>query len=113
MRVLVVFEEDYRLKERVKALPGRRGLSGGEDVESKKQAEFVRLYIRVDEAANTLHAQAAEVCEMAKRIEELTKDTLLQDAGMRARVEARTTQEHVEDLRRALGEMGKELRGQA
>ena len=49
----------------------------------------MRLYIQADEAANALHTQATEVYEMAKRIEDLTKDTLLHYAGLRVRVEAR------------------------
>ena len=44
-------------------------------MDTEKQAELVRLYIRADEAANALLVQAAEVYEMAKRIEDLTKDT--------------------------------------
>ena len=30
-------------------------------MDTEKQAEFVRLYVRADEAAGTLHAQALEV----------------------------------------------------
>ena len=48
----------------------------------------MRLYVQADEAANALHTQATEVYEMAKRIEDLTKDTLLHYAGLRVRVEA-------------------------
>ena len=58
-------------------------------MDTEKQAELVRLYIRADEAANALLVQAIEVYEMTKRIEDLTKDTLLHYAGLRARVEAR------------------------
>ncbi|MDQ4002045.1 MAG: hypothetical protein M3283_13855 [Actinomycetota bacterium] len=50
-------------------------------MDGEKQAELVRLYVQADEAANALHAQAAEVHDMAKRIEKLTKDTLLQFAA--------------------------------
>jgi len=42
-------------------------------MDTEKQAELVRLYIRADEAANALHTQAQEVYEMAKGIEELTR----------------------------------------
>jgi len=44
-------------------------------MDTEKQAELVRLYIRADEEANALLVQAIEVYEMAKRIEDLTKDT--------------------------------------
>ena len=44
-------------------------------MDTEKQAEFVRLYIRTDEEANALHTQATEVYEMARKLEELTKDT--------------------------------------
>jgi hypothetical protein len=44
-------------------------------MDTEKQAELVRLYIRADEAANALHTQATEVYEMAKKVEDLTKDT--------------------------------------
>jgi len=37
----------------------------------------VRLYIRADEEANALLVQAAEVYEMTKRIEDLSKDTTI------------------------------------
>ena len=80
---------------------------------TEKQTELVRLYIRADEEANALHTQATEVYEMTKRIEELTKDTLLHYAGLRAKVEARAAFEQATDLRRALEQMGKEMRGEA
>ena len=35
----------------------------------------MRLYVQADEEANALLVQAIEVYEMAKRIEDLTKDT--------------------------------------
>jgi len=70
------------------------------------------LYVQADEAANALHAQAIEVYEMAKRIEDLTKDTTISYSGLRVRVEARSVFEQAADLRRELEEMGKELRGE-
>jgi len=72
----------------------------------------VRLYIQADEEANALHTQATEVYEMAKKLEELTEDTTISYAGLRARVEARAAWEQASDLRRALEEMGTELRGE-
>jgi len=50
---------------------------------------------------------------MAKRIEELTKDTTIRYATLRVRVEARAAFEQATDLRLALEEMGKEMRGEA
>jgi hypothetical protein len=82
-------------------------------MDGEKQAELVRLYVQADEAANALHAQAEEVYEMARKLEELTKDTTIRYATLKVRVEARATFEQAKDLRRALEEMGKELRGQA
>ena len=73
----------------------------------------MRLYIQADEEANALLVQAAEVYEMAKRIEDLTKDTTIRYATLKVRVEARATWEQAGDLRHALEEMSKELRGQA
>ena len=70
------------------------------------------MYVQADEAANALHAQAIEVYEMAKRIEDLTKDTTISYSGLRVRVEARSVFEQAADLRRELEEMGKELRGE-
>jgi hypothetical protein len=82
-------------------------------MDTEKQAELVRLYIRADEAANALHTQATEVYEIAKRIEDLTKDSTIRYAGLRVRVEARAAFEQATDLRRALEEMGEEMRGEA
>jgi len=65
-----------------------------------------------DEEANALLVQAIEVYEMAKRIEDLTKDTTISYAGLRVRVDARAAFEQVEDLRQELEEMGKELGGE-
>jgi hypothetical protein len=49
---------------------------------------------------------------MATKLEDLTKDTTIRYATLRVRVEARATFEQATDLRRALEEMGKELRGE-
>jgi len=46
-------------------------------------------------------------------LEDLTKYTTISYAGLRVRVEARSVWEQAEDLRGALEERGKELRGQA
>ena len=81
-------------------------------MDTEKQAELVRLYVRADEEANALHTQAGEVYEMAKRIEDLTKDTTIRSATLRVRVEARAAFEQAKDLREALEEMGKEMRGE-
>jgi uncharacterized coiled-coil DUF342 family protein len=79
----------------------------------KKREEFAGLHIRMSQATDTLNTQAEEVYEMAKGIEELTKDTTIRYAALRVRVEARAAFEQAEDLRRALEEMGKEMRGGA
>ena len=73
----------------------------------------MRLYVQADEEANTLHAQATEVYEMARKLEELTKDTTIRYATLRARVESRAAFEQANDLRLALEEMGEEMRGGA
>ena len=70
-------------------------------IDGEKQAELVRLYVRADEEANALHTQATEVYEMARRIEDLTKDTTISYSGLRVRVEARAALEQATDLRRA------------
>jgi len=73
----------------------------------------VRLYVRLQEATESLHTQAEEVYEMARKLEELTKDTTIRYTTLKVRVEARASFEQATDLRRELEEMGKELRGQA
>jgi hypothetical protein len=50
---------------------------------------------------------------MAKRLEDLTKDTTIRYAGLRVRVEARAAVEQAKDLREVLDEMGKEVRGES
>jgi plasmid maintenance system antidote protein VapI len=79
----------------------------------KKREEFARLHIQVRQATDSLHTQAEEVYEIAKELESLTKDTTIRYATLRVRVEARAAFEQVNDLRRALEEMGKEMRGEA
>jgi hypothetical protein len=76
-----------------------------------KREEFTELRIRMRQATEAFHIQATEVYEMARKLEELTKDTTIRYAGLRVRVEARATFEQATDLRRELEEMGKELRG--
>ena len=65
------------------------------------------------QATESLHTQAEEVYEMARKLEDLTKDTTIRYATLRVRVEARAAFEQAIDLRRALEEMGKEMRGEA
>ena len=81
-------------------------------MDTEKQAELVRLYIQADEEANALHTQAIEVYEIARKLEDLTKDTTIRYAGLRVRVEDRSVWEQATDLRRELEEMVKELRGE-
>jgi hypothetical protein len=82
-------------------------------MDHKKREEFVGLYIQMRQAADSLHTQAEEVYEMAKEIDEVTKDTTIRYATLKVRVEARAAFEQAKDLRRALEEMGKEMRGGA
>ena len=82
-------------------------------MDAEKRAELLQLHIQMRQAADSLHSQAQEVREMAKRIEDLTKDTTIRYAALRVRVEARAAFEQATDLRRELEEMGEELRGQA
>ena len=64
------------------------------------------------QATESLHTQAEEVYEMARKLEDLTKDTTIRYATLRVRVEARAAREQVEDLRSALEAMGEEMRGE-
>jgi hypothetical protein len=82
-------------------------------MDTEKQAELVRLYVRLQEVTESLHTQAEEVYEMARKLEELTKDTTIRYATLKVRVEARAAFEQATDLRRELEEMGKEMRGEA
>jgi hypothetical protein len=45
-------------------------------MDTEKQAELVRLYVRLQEATGSLHTQAQEVYEIARELEELTKTPL-------------------------------------
>ncbi len=88
------------------------GCSGAkEDVDGEKRLELTRLHNETQEAADALHAQAEEVYEMTEEPEELTKDTGVRYAGMRARVEASATWNQAADLCRALEGMPKKTRG--
>ena len=64
------------------------------------------------QATESLHTQAEEVYEMARKLEDLTQDTTIRYATLRVRVEARAAREQATDLRSALEEMGEEMRGQ-
>jgi hypothetical protein len=66
--------------------------------------ELVDLYTRTQNAAQALHAQAAEIHELTKRLEELTKYTPARYATTRAKVEARAALEQTEELGERLGE---------
>ena len=65
------------------------------------------------QATDALNTQAEEVYEMAKAMEERTKDTTIRYAALRVRVEARAAFEQATDLRRALEEMGEDMRGES
>ena len=58
-------------------------------MDTETQAELVKLHIRMRRATDSLHTQAKEVYEVAKEIEELTKDTTIRYATLKVRVEAR------------------------
>jgi len=80
----------------------------------KKREEFTTLHTRMRQATDSLHTQAQEVYEMARKLEDLTKDTTIRYATLRVRVEARRAAfEQATDLRRALEEMGEEMRGES
>jgi hypothetical protein len=81
-------------------------------MDTEKREEFVEVRIRMRQATDSLHTQAEEVYDMARKLEDLTKDTTIRYATLKVRVEARATFEQATDLRRALEEMGKELRGE-
>jgi DNA-directed RNA polymerase subunit F len=72
----------------------------------------VGLHIQMRQATESLHTQAEEIYEMARKLEDLTKDTTIRYATLRVRVEARAAREQVEDLRSALEAMGEEMRGE-
>jgi hypothetical protein len=50
---------------------------------------------------------------MARKLEDLTKDTTLRYTGLRVSVEARAAFEQARDLREALDEMGMQMRGES
>jgi hypothetical protein len=56
-------------------------------------------------AADALHAKAAEIHELTKRLKTLTKDPAWY-AGMRARVEAKAALEQADELGWVLEELG-------
>ena len=58
-------------------------------MDDEKQAEFVKLRIRLRQAANFLHTRAQQVYEIARKLEERTKDTTIRYVGLRVKVEAR------------------------
>ena len=78
----------------------------------KKREEFVGLRIQMCPAVAPLNTQAEELYEMAGKQEELTKDTTIRYAGLRVSVEARAAFEQAKDLREALEEVDKEMRGE-
>jgi len=65
------------------------------------------------QATDALNTQAGEVYEIARKLEDLTKDTTIRYATLTLRVEARAAFEQATDLRRALEEMGKDMRGES
>jgi hypothetical protein len=64
---------------------------------------------RAKVAADTIHTLSEVVYQMARELEELTKDTHIRHPGIQARVEAALTRNQAGDLRRALEELGKRL----
>ncbi len=81
---------------------------------SEERAEDLgEVRARAVRASEALEAQAAEVLELAKRIEELTNGTPGWYPGMRARVEADETVRQVRVLVRALGDLDSSMRTRA
>jgi len=70
---------------------------------------LAHLFNRAHDAAQRLQKEATEILEMAKEIERRAKDIPAWYAGMRARVEARATLEHAEELRQVLDDLGEQL----
>ena len=66
-------------------------------MDTERQAELVRLYVQLQEAAGSLYTQATELYEMARKLEELTKDTTIRYASLKVRVEARAAFEQALD----------------
>ena len=56
-------------------------------MDSEKGLELAKRYNRTREAADALHAQAAELLKLAERLEHRTKDTPPGTPPARARVE--------------------------
>lgn len=75
-------------------------------MDDERRSELRETHGKAHEAAEDLKAQAAEVLELVKRIEELTDGTPGWYTGMRTRVEARETLRQVRVLARALGHLG-------
>jgi len=75
----------------------------------EKRAELVKLHMQMRQATDSLHTQAREVHEMARKLEELTKDTSIRYAGLWVRAAF----EQAKDLREVLDEMGKQMRGES
>ena len=71
--------------------------------------DLADLYNWTQDAGRRLEADATEIHELTKRLEDLTKDTPAWYAVTRARVEARAALEQAEELRRVLEERGERL----
>ena len=67
---------------------------------------------RLRPAVTALNTQAEELYEMPRKLEELTKDTTIRYTGLRVSVEAKAAFEQAKDLREALEEVDKEMRGE-
>jgi hypothetical protein len=74
--------------------------------------DLAKLHDETEAAADVLSAKAAEIHDLAKRLEDLAEGTPAWYAGTRARVEARAALEQAEELRRVLEQMGRELSGE-
>jgi plasmid maintenance system antidote protein VapI len=83
-----------------------------EGMDYKKREEFLGLRIQMCPAVAALNTQAEELYEMPRKLEELTKDTTIRYAGLRVSVEAWAAFEQAKDLREALEEVDKEMRGE-
>jgi hypothetical protein len=55
-------------------------------MDGEKQTELMRFYVRLQEATYAPHAQAIQVYEVARELEDLTKDTTISYASLRVRV---------------------------
>jgi thioredoxin-like negative regulator of GroEL len=81
-------------------------------MDGEQRLELLRLCNRAQDAAETLHTLSEEFYQMAKELEELTNHTRMRHSGIQARVEAAVTRNQAKDLRQALEELGKSLRGE-